>query len=255
MGFLAAIPPLVGAAAVSGGAGIGSALLSRGGGRNRELEEAQRRLAETGERFAERTFPWAERYAGQSLDTFSPVIDYYMNLLRGDRQAALSALSPEVEGISQGYEDALRTSRALAPRSGGSSAFFTELPFQRARDVQSLLATARPEAATNLASIATNLGSLGQGYAGAAGGFLGGASQGVGQLLNYGLARRGQNFGFGQSIGRALGPLLKGLFNRANLSGGGAQPPPFGFDLGAYIPSQATGVTPPPAGSNWTTGF
>lgn len=105
---------------------------------------------------------------GQGQGAVSQPLNYWSSILSGNKSGIASALAPEIGQISNGYNAAANTSAALNPRGGPSSTFLADLPFQKQRDVSTLFQTARPQAASGLASVGQNLLSTGTGLLGTA---------------------------------------------------------------------------------------
>ena len=230
------------------GVGAGSALLGSalsggsGGVKNTSglLDEQQAGLRQTRET-ATGLMPQANALLQQSSQSFSPVIQHYAGLLSGDRGRAMGELSPEVQRINQGYDANARNANALAPRGGGRTAFNSELPYERTRDINNLLSSSRSTGAQGLLQAGSAAGSQGSNLYSSILSGLAGASSGGNSLLNYDLQAKAQqsqrNQQLGQQIYSILGPLL-GSFGGDRDGGGGS-----GGNSG--------GSTPPGRGGSW----
>ncbi len=170
--------------------------------------------------------PTANDLLRQSSAAYSPVISHYNALLSGNRGAAMSELSPEVQRINQGYDAASRNASALMPRGGGRTAFNSELPYEHMRDVNNLLSASRSTGAQGLLQAGSAAGGQGQGLYSSILSGLAGASAGGNSLLNYDLQAKAQqaqkNQQLGQQIYGILGPLL------GKIGGGSSVTPPTG---------------------------
>ncbi len=228
MGFLApiasAVVPLLSKVFGNKGvqnaaAGIGSSILGsklgggQGGVANTQglIDEQQAGIRQT-RNTATGLQPTANDLLRQSSAAYSPVISHYNALLSGNRGAAMSELSPEVQRINQGYDQASRNSSALMPRGGGRTAFNSELPYEHMRDVNNLLSTSRSTGAQGLLQAGSAAGGQGQGLYSSILSGLAGASAGGNSLLNYDLQAKAEqskkNQELGQQIYGILGPLL-----------------------------------------------
>lgn len=151
---------LLGAAALGAGGSIAGGMLSNRGKKltpaEQQAQSQQLANMRQGAGYANQLFPMGTDYLQRGTNTLSPVLQYYASLLGGNRNALLQQLSPEVEQINQGYDSAFQSSRNLAPRGGGSSALYSELPFRKSADISSLFMNARPAAAAGLGEIGTN---------------------------------------------------------------------------------------------------
>lgn len=189
---------------------------------------------------------------GKGLRTIDPALNYWNQILKGDRASTLSFLSPEINQITGGFEAARQASRALYPRGGASSAQQRRISEELIpSQIGGLLATSRPRAAQQVAGIGAGLsqiglqtgqlglgaGGVGTGIAGVETGLLGlssgnfGAGAGSG-LLNYGLRRSEQQYGFGKDLGSSIFDII-GLFTKG---GGGGAPFPGGTGTGGSLP-------------------
>lgn len=223
MPFLAPLVPFLPAI----GGAIGGLFGGGEGGRGTSKQQDQDIIGalsgniQQGSQFARDIFPSAQGLLGRAEQGFGPVLNYYSTLLGGDRGAISSLLAPEIESIGDQYQGVLRSGRQLAPRGGGSSAMFTELPFERARDVGSLISGARPQAAAGLASAAGEAGRIGVGAGQVASNLLSGAGAGGSSILRSGLESRAQGFGQGAATGRGIFDILNTIPWGKIFGGGG----------------------------------
>ncbi len=240
-----AAPLIMGGASVAGGY-----LASRKSKEEKEALSAQTRLAQLEELASSRGFerskeitPFTNRFLSGGAQGLESSMGYWNKLLSG-RESASSLLSPEINQIVNNYGAARTASRTLNPRGGGSSALTREIdeavvPGQ----IGGLLATARPQAAQQIATLGSNMSSQGSSLASVETGLLRGVAPGSSSsLLDYGLRNRGQQFDIGSSVGGSLFEIFK-MFNK----GGTPQIPSLGTN-----PAGSTGynfLSPGPTGS------
>lgn len=129
---------------------------------------------------------------------------YFQSILSGNRGQATQALAPDIENIGTGFNIARQTATQLAPRSGGRSTLFNELPFQQAGQVQNLFSTARTGAADSLSKLGLGVGGLGASSTGAA---IGGFNAAGGNLAEQQKAA----YGTGKDIGAGVYNIAKGV--------------------------------------------
>ena len=237
MPFLAPfIPALIG---VGGSIGAGY-LASRKSREEKQALASQTRLAQLEEQAAERGFersqeisPFTDRFLSRGSQGMGGAMDYWSRILSG-RESASSLLSPEINQIIESYRGARTASRTLNPRGGGGSALTRRIDEEVIPgQIGGLLATARPRAASEMATLGTNMASLGRDLGGVETGLLRGVSPGAaGGLLNYGLNRRAQQFNIGSSVGRSIFDIIR------MTRGGGGLSFPGGTGTGGGLPSQ-----------------
>ncbi len=139
---------------------------------------------------------------------------YYSNILSGDRDAALTAVGPEVRSVLAQYDGARRAVGEFGGRGGGRSSGMAELEFKKAGDISSLLQKARPDAAAKLTDLARILSALGISQEGA-------GLQGTGTALRGVLGKAGQDIEENANVqkmlanlGEGIGSLLAGGFGK-----------------------------------------
>jgi hypothetical protein len=126
----------------------------------KQLSSAQAQAVQLGISGAKQDIPAARAAITEPLG-------FFRALLSGDRAAVLQAFAPEVETLTQAYETGRRELEEFAPRGGGRTAAMTELPFRKARDIESLVHGARLTGAAGVEDIGQMLASLGLGELGA----------------------------------------------------------------------------------------
>jgi hypothetical protein len=106
-------------------------------------------------------------------------MDFWGNILSGNRGAMAQALSPEIQSATSGFEQQRRALDQFAPMGGGRAAQGAALPYREAGQISNLIATLRPQAAQQQGQLGLNEQQLG-----------GNMMQTILQAL---LGRRGQN--------------------------------------------------------------
>lgn len=208
------IAPLVG--------GLLGGLLGRSSGAKKSAEEKTGinqliGAGDTGFKTAEGLQPYATNFLQKGTDTFAPSVDYWSRILSGDRGEIMNAVGPEVGRIAAGYQSAARQVGQFAPMGGGRSTLLAELPFQQNRDISSLIAGLRPQAAEKLSGIAAQLANLGLDAEQIIGALLQGIRSGGSELANIGMKSRGITAAStlagaqgGAEIGRSIYDMIKG---------------------------------------------
>lgn len=204
------------------GGGLLGGLLGRSGSRGRTAEEktsindllGANQLAF---RRAEGLAPQGEAFLSKGAAAFDPAVNYWSKILSGDRGEINTLLGPEISRISQNYEGAAKAGSQFAPAGGGRSQLLAEMPFQRGRDISSLVAGLRPQAAQQLSTIANQLSALGLDAEQIINQILTGIGQRGGGLLDYGLAERGkisQGTALGAYGGAQIGRSIYDILNK-----------------------------------------
>lgn len=212
MPFLAPVAgPLIGAA----GSLIGGLLGKKAAQPNSQESALSDQLLKTSQDAAQR--------GGTLLDTstgaLNPALNYWTNILSGNRNAATYAMQPEINTANQQFANARNQVSTYAPMGGGRSAIMAQLPFQQSSLISNIITQARPQAAQNLAQTGLGIGNLGSQLYGT-------ASNAGNSLLNYGLAQRQQAYNFGSGTAQGVGNLLNSIpwgtiFKRSGSSDGG----------------------------------
>ena len=172
MPFLAAAPVL--ASLIGGGASIGSSIIggklskakpsplenqvnqanlnamNQGRQLSGELTPIAKNLFNQGQGYLNQYLPQGQNLLNMGAGTYQPVLNYWSQLLSGNRAGMTSALAPEILRIGQGYDQAARTSSALMPRGGARADVLGQMPFNQQRDISTLFQQARPQAASGL---------------------------------------------------------------------------------------------------------
>lgn len=159
--------------------------------------------------------PEGKKLMGEAESTLQLPTDYWSKLLSGNRAEMMSAEAPEIQNISDLYGQQKKNISMFTPQGGGQTAALTNLPFQQARDVGTLLEKARPEAAKALQSISGQQAEMsgmvtGEGLQGAQL-----AEKSAMDQLNYLLGKSGQDFSQSSQMGEAAGKMMMMLMAAA----------------------------------------
>lgn len=143
-------------------------------------------------------------YLDSSDDLIKQLTSYLTPILSGDRNAALEAVQPEVRGVLDQYDTALKNVTQFAPRGGGRTGALVDLEAGRGQAVQDLLTGARRDAGDKAQTIAQMLSSMGLNL----------NQQGMSQLAQA-LAALTQKHGSekesSSALGGSIGKILSGL--------------------------------------------
>lgn len=94
------------------------------------------------------------------LQTASPAIDYLTKLVKGDQGDVTQAAQPEIDQITQQF-DQIRNMISLQPRGGGKTSALAEAPFQKSAAIQRTEGAMRGGAASELAGLGLQEAGLG----------------------------------------------------------------------------------------------
>lgn len=220
IGFSIWGPPLIGAAASAGfGKLFGGS--SKVGPTSPTFRRAEQLGDITGQYATGYALPEGKKLLGQAESTLQQPTDYYSKLLSGNRAEMMAAEAPEIQTITDQYGKAQADISKFTPQGGGQTGLLSELPFQKSRDVTTLLEKARPAAAQQLESIA--------GQQAAMSGMVTGEGLQAGQLslnaisdqINALLGKASQDIPLQQQTGAGIYSLLKGLISQSGGGGGG----------------------------------
>lgn len=134
----------------------------------------------------------------------------------GDQDAIMKLAGPQMRNISEGAKRSLQTMSQLMPRSGASSEFLSNLPFQTAAQINDVAGNTQRDAQSQLLGFGTNLANLG-------GNFVGGASQGGQNVLDYSRQRNNDAFQIGAQTGSSIYDMLKSVIGGTKQNNTGAQ--------------------------------
>lgn len=86
----------------------------------------------------------------QSNHDLQPVVDYFTKLLGGNRDEVSSAISPEIDQISNQYDQIRKMTSETAARGGGKASAAVTNPYQQIQLISQLMNRARSGAAAGL---------------------------------------------------------------------------------------------------------
>ena len=150
------------------------------------------------------TFGQGQQQYGQGIQDFGPALNYWNDILSGDKSKMEQAIAPEKSDILSQYRARRRNMAQLSSRSGGTNEAIASSEFAEAGDVSSLLQKLRPQAAKESSAIAGEIAKLG----------LGESQMGLSAIndaISAALSQRGQNvqqqgqeFGLAETLINAL---------------------------------------------------
>lgn len=212
---LVAIPAIVAASAIGGGATIGASLI----GSKSASNAAKKNAAITSPLIQQQTDASKFNLEGAKTDlpaarsALQGPLAFWKGILSGDRNQMSSVLGPENDVIAGRDALATRNLSEFAPRGGRRTLMLGDKPFTTTTEYNKSLLSLRPQAADKQVSIAQLLAQLGLGESSAA---TGAANSGIsGALQQQGLdLQRSQSTGqalegLGSGIGKMLQLLLK----------------------------------------------
>ena len=98
--------------------------------------------------------------AKSGTDAIAPVLSFLTSLVKGDQADVTQAAQPEIDQITQQF-DQIRNLVSLQPRGGGKTSALAEAPFQKSAQIQRTEGGLRSNAANQLGSLGTTLAGLG----------------------------------------------------------------------------------------------
>jgi len=99
------------------------------------------------------------------VNAAAPVLDFLTKLVKGDQGDVTQAAQPEIDQISQQF-DQIRNLISLQPRGGGKTTALAEAPFQKSAAIQRTEGDLRKGAAGQLGALSTSLANIGLGESG-----------------------------------------------------------------------------------------
>lgn len=137
----------------------------------------------------QQTLQQGNQQAQSGLNAAGPALQLLTSLTKGDQGDVTQAAQPEIDQISQQF-DQIRNMISQQPRGGGKTTALAEAPFQKSAAIQRTEGDMRTKATGQLGQLSTNLAGLGLEQEGIGAGLEGeAASIGLGkQGLNYGQA-------------------------------------------------------------------
>jgi hypothetical protein len=109
----------------------------------------------------EQTFSSGQQQYQAGLQDFGPSMQYWQNILSGNKAEMESAIAPEKEGILERYRAARKKISQTGARGGGTNEAVAQSEFSQAGDTAKLLQQLRPQAAQQSAQIASQVANLG----------------------------------------------------------------------------------------------
>lgn len=203
---LAAIPAIVAASAIGGGATIGATLLSN----KSASSAAKKNAAITTPLIQQQTDASKFNLEGAKTDlpaarsALQGPLAFWKGILSGNRNEMSSVLGPENDVIAGRDALATRNLSEFAPRGGRRTLMLADKPFTTATDYNRSLLSLRPQAADKQVSIGQILASLGLGESSAA---TGAANSGISGALQ----QQGLDLSRSQSTSQAMGGLGEGI--------------------------------------------
>lgn len=213
---LAAIPLIIGASAISGGAAIGSTLLANKAASN----AAKKNAAITAPLIQQQSD--ASKFNLSQAQTDLPAaraalqgpLAFWKGILSGDRNSMSSVLGPENDVIAGRDALATRNLSEFAPRGGRRTLMLGDKPFQTATDYNRTLLSLRPQAADKQVTIGQILAQLGLGESSAATGAANSGISGALQQQGLDLSRSQSTSQAMSGLGEGIGSLLQLLLSK-----------------------------------------
>jgi hypothetical protein len=239
---LAAIPAVIGASLIGGGASVATSLINKnksGGssaaGVTTPIDPSLTALNTKLGSLADYQLQQGQNLLPKALDTLRQPEDYFRTLLSGNRNAVMGLLGPQINTITDRGAQQQNAISQLLPRGGRLNDRMGAQSTADTAQINDALLGARPAAANSLTNIGQLYGQLGSGL-------LSGSGNSLATSLQSLLGQRGQDVtaylqkyqqqqendrSLGQGIGSMLGILLGpgGILNKGGSSGGGGSLP------------------------------
>jgi hypothetical protein len=106
-------------------------------------------------------FGVGQAYLNEGMRDFSGPMEYFSQILSGNKSQMESAIAPEKNDILSQYRAKRKQLAASGSRSGGTNEAVAQSEFSQAGDVASLLQKLRPQAAAGESDIAGKIAQLG----------------------------------------------------------------------------------------------
>lgn len=152
----------------------------------------------------QQTFSSGQQQYGAGLQDFGPSMQYWQNILSGNKAEMESSIAPEKEGILDRYRAARKKIAQTGQRGGGTNEAVAQSEFSQAGDTAKLLQQLRPQAAAASGQEAGQIAGLGLQESGL-------GLQQTFAALDAILTQRGQNVQQGDATMQMLGQLGQGL--------------------------------------------
>ena len=130
-------------------------------------------------------FGVGQAYLSEGMRDFSGPMDYFSQILSGNKSQMESAIAPEKNDILSQYRAKRKQLAASGSRSGGTNEAVAQSEFSQAGDVASLLQKLRPQAAQQSSAIAGQITDAGLKESDM-------GMQALAQMLQAGVTERGQ---------------------------------------------------------------
>ena len=95
----------------------------------------------------QQTFSSGQQQYGAGVQDFGPSMQYWQNILSGNKAEMESSIAPEKEGILDRYRAARKKIAQTGQRGGGTNEAVAQSEFSQAGDTAKLLQELRPQAA------------------------------------------------------------------------------------------------------------
>ena len=172
--------------------------------------------------------PQVNKYLDQSNQGFTGALGFWGPLLSASKDSATSVLAPDINRISQQFDQILQATKG--ERTGAGASIYAAAPYAQQAQVQSLFSTLRPQAAKEMANIGSQTGQLGFQGLYAMLNALGQMQEGGLGLMGKGMAGSQYQSGKMQELGKGVAPILDQLGqwfqNRGNSGSGNTTPWP-----------------------------
>lgn len=208
---LAAIPAIVGASLIGGGATIGATLLSKRASDNAAKKQAETMnpLIQTQADASKWSLDQAKIDIPKARETLSGPLAFWNKILSGDRNAAMGVAGPSADQLASQTAAANRTQTEFAPRGGRRTLMVGDKPVETMTALNRGLLALRPTAAEETKSIGQILASLGLGEENAANQAGASAISGQGDLGRLALAQAAQSGAVLNNLGSGIGDILR----------------------------------------------
>lgn len=154
-----------------------------------DLSQAKTQLTNRGNE----SFDSGQQAYQKGIQDFGPALDYWNSILSGNKAEMESSIAPEKNDILSQYRAKRKQLAATGSRSGGTNESVAQSEFSQAGDVASLLQKLRPQAAKESSGIAGQITEAGLKESDM-------GMQALAQMLQAGVAERGQTIGILQSL-------------------------------------------------------
>lgn len=215
MPFLAAIPAVVGASLIGGGAAVGAGLLAKKASDNatKSTQKTLSPLIQSQADASKWSLDQAKTDIPKARETLSGPLAFWNNILSGNRQAAMSAIGPTADQQAAQVAAANRSQTEYASRGGRRTLMLGEQPLSTVTNMNQNLLSLRTTAADKATSIGQILAQLGLGEDSAA--TSAGSSAISGALGQANLANQAaaNSADITKGLGTGIGALLKLLLS------------------------------------------